>query len=125
MNAPRLPEPYEDHDGCADGRPGGDGPAGATALPAAAGLFLLAAGGLLLNTARPWDKPGHPALLALVWAAALAMLAYGAALTARCVSAVHGAGAPPAEPPKPPQAPSGAPSHDEAGRTGGTPARPA
>ncbi|MFJ9645045.1 hypothetical protein ACWEPM_12240 [Streptomyces sp. NPDC004244] len=128
MNAPRLSEPYEDHGGSADGRPGGPGDDGltdATALPSTAGLFLLAVGGLLLTTTRPWDKPGHPALLALVWAAALAMLAHGAALTARCVRAVHAADAPPPEPPTPPQTPSTAPYEDGAGRSGENPARPA
>ncbi|WP_190182939.1 hypothetical protein [Streptomyces cirratus] len=61
-----------------------------TAVPAAAGLFLLAVGGWLLNTARPWHKPGHPLTLGLGWAASLTMLLYGLLLLARSVRTVHG-----------------------------------
>ncbi|MEU9803457.1 hypothetical protein [Streptomyces sp. NPDC051000] len=62
-----------------------------TALPAAAGLALLAVGGWLLTTARPWAKPGHPVTLGLGWAASAALLVCGLALLARCVRTVHGA----------------------------------
>ncbi|MET9962038.1 hypothetical protein ABZ128_23795 [Streptomyces sp. NPDC006326] len=63
-----------------------------TAVPAAAGLFLLAVGGWLLNTTRPWHKPGHPLVLGLGWAAGLTMLLYGTVLLTRCVRSVHAAG---------------------------------
>ncbi|MFI9060286.1 hypothetical protein ACIGQE_00205 [Streptomyces sp. NPDC053429] len=61
-----------------------------TAVPAAVGLFLLAVGGWLLNTARPWHKPGHPLTLGLGWAASLTMLLYGLLLLVRSVRTVHG-----------------------------------
>ncbi|WP_329380931.1 hypothetical protein OG625_16125 [Streptomyces sp. NBC_01351] len=76
------PEPYEDH---APGDP--------TALPAALGLGLLAVGGWLLTTTRPWQKPGHALTLALTWTASGALLICGLALLARCVRSVHGGGA--------------------------------
>ncbi|MEU7553934.1 hypothetical protein AB0B01_16570 [Streptomyces sp. NPDC044571] len=62
-----------------------------TAVPAATGLFLLAVGGWLLNTTRPWHKPGHPLTLGLGWAAGLTMLLYGLVLLTRCVRSVHAA----------------------------------
>ncbi|MGI5444913.1 hypothetical protein ACQEVM_04070 [Streptomyces sp. CA-243310] len=62
-----------------------------TALPAAAGLALLAVGGWLLTTARPWAKPGHPVTLGLGWTASVALLVCGVVLLTRCVRAVHGA----------------------------------
>ncbi|MFD7836222.1 hypothetical protein [Streptomyces sp. NPDC059761] len=97
-----MTDAYEEHDGTADPTP----------VPAATGLFLLAVGGWLLNTTRPWHKPGHPVILGLGWAVAFALLLWGAVLVARCVRTVHGG-----EP--------GAPEDDEAGRTGANPARPA
>ncbi|MEU6866111.1 hypothetical protein ABZ924_23115 [Streptomyces sp. NPDC046876] len=100
--------PYEDHGSAA---PGGD----PTAAPAAAGLFLLAAGGLLLNTTRPWHKPGHPALLGLTWTVALAMLLWGATLLTRSIRATHGPTAPPQDPA----------ALDEPPRPGDFPTRPA
>ncbi|WP_030162009.1 hypothetical protein [Streptomyces sp. NRRL S-244] len=101
-----MTDAYEELDGTADPTPD------PTPVPAAAGLFLLAVGGWLLNTTRPWHKPGHPVILGLGWAVAFALLLWGAVLVARCVRTVHGA-----EP--------GAPEDDEAGRTGANPARPA
>ncbi|MET9320990.1 hypothetical protein ABZX75_12510 [Streptomyces sp. NPDC003038] len=66
-----------------------------SALPAALGLGLLAAGGWLLTTARPWQKPGHPLTLGLGWAASGALLLCGLVLLARCVRSGHRAeGAP-------------------------------
>lgn len=64
-----------------------------TAVLTAVGLFLLAVGGWLLNTARPWHKPGHPLTLGLGWAASLTMLLYGLLLLVRSVRTVHGHGA--------------------------------
>ncbi|MGO4459824.1 LPXTG cell wall anchor domain-containing protein [Streptomyces sp. M-16] len=72
---------YEDHGT-------GDDP---TAVPAAAGLALLAVGGWLLTTARPWQKPGHPLTLALGWTLSGALLVSGLVLLTRCVRAVHDA----------------------------------
>ncbi|MFK0232082.1 hypothetical protein [Streptomyces vinaceus] len=97
-----MTDAYEQQDGAAD----------PTAAPAATGLFLLAVGGWLLNTTRPWHKPGHPVILGLGWAVAFALLLWGAVLVARCVRTVHGGTSGPAE-------------NDEAGRTGENPARPA
>ncbi|MFK0050330.1 hypothetical protein ACIQU4_40760 [Streptomyces sp. NPDC090741] len=97
-----MTDAYEEHDGAADPTP----------VPAAAGLFLLAVGGWLLNITRPWHKPGHPVILGLGWAVAFALLLWGAVLVARCVRTVHGGMA-------------GAAEDDEAGRTGADPARPA
>ncbi|MFD4865343.1 hypothetical protein [Streptomyces sp. NPDC058412] len=77
------PKPYESHGA---GDPNGD----PTAVPAALGLGLLAVGGWLLTTARPWQKPGHPLTLGLGWAASAALLVCGLVLLARCVRAVHG-----------------------------------
>ncbi|WP_412077131.1 hypothetical protein ACLF6K_19790 [Streptomyces xanthophaeus] len=74
--------PYEDHGA-------GDRAADPTAAPAALGLGLLAAGGWLLTTARPWRGPGHPLTLALGWTASGALLLCGLLLVARCVRAVH------------------------------------
>ncbi|MER7468016.1 hypothetical protein [Streptomyces sp. NPDC097981] len=95
---------YEDH--------GSHGPADPTAVPAATGLFLFSVGGWLLNTARPWQKPGHPAILGLSWTVALALLLWGLVLLVRCVRTVHGS----------PHAPY---ENGEAGRGGENPARPA
>ncbi|WP_327284823.1 MULTISPECIES: hypothetical protein [unclassified Streptomyces] len=100
---------YEEHGS-------GGGTVDPTATPAATGLFLLAVGGWLLNTARPWHKPGHPVILGLGWAVALTLLLWGLVLLARCVRTVHGA----AEP-----APYEGSGDDGADRTGETPARPA
>ncbi|MFJ8012773.1 hypothetical protein [Streptomyces sp. NPDC096339] len=76
------PKPYE-HDGAGD----------PTALPAALGLGMLAVGGWLLTTARPWQKPGHALTLGLGWTASGALLVCGLALLARCVRTVHGSAA--------------------------------
>ncbi|MFG2975330.1 hypothetical protein ACGFYY_20405 [Streptomyces sp. NPDC048331] len=73
------PKPY-------DSRGAGD----PTAVPAALGLALLAVGGWLLTTARPWHKPGHPLTLGLGWTASGALLVCGLVLLARCVRTVHG-----------------------------------
>ncbi|MBT2457319.1 hypothetical protein [Streptomyces sp. ISL-86] len=70
------------------------GPGDPTALPAAAGLALLALGGWLLNTARPWQKPGHPVTLGLSWTASAALMVCGVVLLARCIRAVHGTQSP-------------------------------
>uniref|UniRef100_A0AAU2JUD8 Uncharacterized protein n=1 Tax=Streptomyces sp. NBC_00049 TaxID=2903617 RepID=A0AAU2JUD8_9ACTN len=72
-------EPYEDH-----------GAGDPTAVPAALGLALLAAGGWLLSTARPWQKPGPALALGVGWAAAGALLVCGLTLLARSVRGVHG-----------------------------------
>ncbi|OKK21074.1 hypothetical protein AMK16_11935 [Streptomyces sp. CB00455] len=81
-----------------------------TAAPAALGLGLLAVGGWLLTTARPWHKPGNALTLGLGWSASGALLLCGLVLLARCVRTVHGvtdaqprtaadrAGEPPARP---------------------------
>ncbi|MFD6878021.1 MULTISPECIES: hypothetical protein [unclassified Streptomyces] len=69
-----------------DGRPGTDD-AGARA--AAMGLALLAVGGWLLTTARPWQKPGHPFALGLEWTASTALLVSGLLLLTRGIRAVH------------------------------------
>ncbi len=71
-------KPYENH-----------GPGDPTATRAALGLGLLAVGGWLLTTARPWDRPGHPLALALGWTVSGAMLVCGLVLLARCVRTVH------------------------------------
>ncbi|MEU7602241.1 hypothetical protein [Streptomyces sp. NPDC041003] len=73
------PKPYESH-----------GAGDPTAVPAALGLGLLAVGGWLLTTARPWQKPGHPLTLGLGWAASGVLLVCGLVLLARCVRTVHG-----------------------------------
>ncbi|MFI5635851.1 hypothetical protein ACIA8H_00385 [Streptomyces goshikiensis] len=75
-----ITEPYEDQ-----------GTGDPTAVPAAAGLALLAIGGWLLTTARPWNGPGHPVTLGVGWAASAALLLGGLALLTRCVRTVHGA----------------------------------
>ncbi|MFD5420699.1 hypothetical protein ACFWJT_22075 [Streptomyces sp. NPDC127069] len=62
-----------------------------TALPAALGLCMLAVGGWLLTTARPWHKPGTPLTLGLGWAVSGALLLAGLSLLTRCVRTVHGA----------------------------------
>ncbi|MCX5177642.1 hypothetical protein [Streptomyces virginiae] len=77
------PKPYESH-----------GAGDPTAVPAALGLGLLAVGGWLLTTARPWQKPGHPLTLGLGWTASGALLVCGLLLLARCVRTVHGRPAP-------------------------------
>ncbi|MFD6969375.1 hypothetical protein [Streptomyces sp. NPDC059979] len=73
------PKPYA-HDGAGD----------PTAVPAALGLGLLAVGGWLLTTVRPWQKPGNPLVLGLGWTASGALLLCGLVLLARCVRTVHG-----------------------------------
>lgn len=103
-----ITEPYEDQDGS-----GGD----PTALPAAAGLGLLAMGGWLLTAARPWQKPNHPVTLGLGWTASAALLICGLLLLAKCVRAVHRSGEAPYEPHEIPCAG----PHEEAGRTGDNP----
>lgn len=67
------------------------------AAPAALGLGLLAAGGWLLTTARPWRRPGHPLTLALGWTASGALLLCEPVLVARCVRAVHAGETPQAD----------------------------
>ncbi|MEV7543662.1 hypothetical protein [Streptomyces sp. NPDC089915] len=69
-----------------------------TALPAALGLGLLAFGGWLLTTARPWQKPGTPLTLGLGWTVSGALLLAGLGLLTRCVRTVHGAPEPAREP---------------------------
>ncbi|WP_030758038.1 MULTISPECIES: hypothetical protein [unclassified Streptomyces] len=86
------PKPYESH-----------GAGDPTAIPAALGLALLAVGGWLLTTARPWQKPGHPLTLGLGWTASAALLVCGLVLLARCVRTVHG---------RPDPAPKAAPDAD-------------
>ncbi|MET9886399.1 hypothetical protein ABZZ20_25335 [Streptomyces sp. NPDC006430] len=103
-----ITEAYEDH-----GTAGADGTGDPTAVPAATGLFLLAVGGWLLNTTRPWHKPGHPITLGLGWAVALALLLWGLVLLTRCVRTVHGSRQAPYEG-----------GTDAAGRTGKHPPRP-
>ncbi|MDJ0381462.1 hypothetical protein [Streptomyces sp. G-G2] len=63
----------------------------ATAVAAAVGLGLLALGGWLLTTTRPWNRPDGPAVLALYWGSALSVLLCGLVLLRRGVHAVHGA----------------------------------
>ncbi|MFE5534378.1 hypothetical protein [Streptomyces sp. NPDC056492] len=106
-----MTDAYEEQDGAAD----------PTSVPAAAGLFLLAVGGWLLNTTRPWHKPGHPVILGLGWAVAFALLLWGVLLVARCVRTVHG---PEHRRPYEPAAEETGRT-GEAGRTGENPARPA
>ncbi|MBT2445994.1 hypothetical protein J7F03_02600 [Streptomyces sp. ISL-43] len=90
-----------------------------TPVRAAAGLGLLALGGWLLTTARPWHKPGSPLVLGLDWAASGALLICGLVLLTRCIRTVHGADESPYEP-------AGDTPHDRTGRTGDVPpARPA
>ncbi|MFI5621279.1 hypothetical protein [Streptomyces sp. NPDC051567] len=60
-----------------------------TAAPAALGLFLLAVGGWLLTTTRPWQKPGDPLTLGLGWTASAVLLLCGLVLVARSVRAAH------------------------------------
>lgn len=74
-------EPYEHHG--PDGDP--------TALPAAGGLALLALGGWLLTTTRPWAKPAHPVTLAVDWTASGVFLLWALILLTRCVRTVHAA----------------------------------
>ncbi|TDU76670.1 hypothetical protein [Streptomyces sp. KS 21] len=106
-----MTDAYEEHGSGGEGA----GPAAdPTPVPAAAGLFLLAVGGWLLNTTRPWHKPGHPVILGLGWAVAFALLLWGTVLLARCVRTVHG-----------PRRRTYGDGAGEAGRTGGNPARPA
>ncbi|OEJ33203.1 hypothetical protein [Streptomyces subrutilus] len=97
------PKPYEEH-----------GPGDPTAARAALGLALLAVGGWLLTTARPWLKPGPPPALALGWTASGAMLVCGLLLPARCVRTVHAeadrSGETPPGPPDRGLRPSGPPS---------------
>ncbi|MEU8778011.1 hypothetical protein [Streptomyces sp. NPDC048606] len=63
----------------------------AAALPAAGGLALLACGGWVLTTSRPWQKTGETLALGLEWVASGSLLLSGLVLLARCVRAVHGA----------------------------------
>ncbi|MFB6807329.1 hypothetical protein [Streptomyces sp. NPDC056387] len=108
-----MADAYEEHgSGGPTAGPGVD----PTAAPAATGLFLLAVGGWLLNTARPWHKPGHPVILGLGWAVAVGLLLCGTVLLARCVRAVHGAEE---------SASYAGPGNAETGRTGKKPTRPA
>ncbi|MGW6819741.1 hypothetical protein [Streptomyces sp. NPDC055005] len=88
-----------------------------TALPAAAGLALLAVGGWLLTTTRPWAKPGHPVTLGLGWTASVALLVCGVVLLARCVRTVHGA-------PYEDLYADGHPDRNTAARSGGSPDGP-
>ncbi|MFF3019810.1 hypothetical protein [Streptomyces sp. NPDC057939] len=74
------------------------GAADAGAAPAATGLALLAAGGWLLTTTRPWNRPGHPLALGLEWTASAALLLTGLLLLAHGIRAVHGHPNPPTEP---------------------------
>ncbi|MEU3409221.1 hypothetical protein ABZ766_35465 [Streptomyces sp. NPDC006670] len=69
-----------------------------TALPAALGLGLLAVGGWVLTTARPWQKPGSPLTLGLGWTVSGALLLAGLGLLTRCVRTVHAAPDGPREP---------------------------
>ncbi|MFJ9765150.1 hypothetical protein ACIRUY_15150 [Streptomyces erythrochromogenes] len=75
-------QPYERYEPHEAGDP--------TAVRAALGLGLLAVGGWLLNTTRPWQKPGHALLLATGWTVSGALLVCGLFLLARCVRTVHG-----------------------------------
>ncbi|MEU9108858.1 hypothetical protein AB0D54_31950 [Streptomyces xanthophaeus] len=82
--------PYEDHGtGERSDDRTGERADDRTAARAALGLGLLALGGWLLTTARPWDKPGHPLVLGLGWTASAALLLCGLALVAHSVRAVH------------------------------------
>ncbi|MET9700813.1 hypothetical protein ABZY31_28415 [Streptomyces sp. NPDC006529] len=63
-----------------------------TAVAAAVGLGLLALGGWLLTTTRPWTRPDGPAVLALYWGSALVVLLCGLVLLRRGVHSVHGVG---------------------------------
>ncbi|MFD9306311.1 hypothetical protein ACFWCB_27260 [Streptomyces sp. NPDC060048] len=90
-----------------------------TPVRAAAGLGLLALGGWLLTTARPWHKPNSPIVLGLDWTASGALLVWGLVLLTRCVRTVHGAD-------EAPHGPAAEAPHDGTGRTGELPpARPA
>ncbi|MGW7103540.1 hypothetical protein [Streptomyces sp. NPDC054838] len=100
-----ITEPYERHGS------GGD----PTALPAAGGLALLALGGWLLTTTRPWAKPSHPVTLGLDWTASGVLLLWGLVLLARCVRTVHAT----------PYEDLPALAQDGAGRPGYPPVRPA
>lgn len=71
----------------------------ATAIAAAVGLGLLALGGWLLTTTRPWTRPDGPAVLALYWGSSLAVLLSGFVLLRRGVHAVHGPTTPWTTPP--------------------------
>ncbi|MGW6703678.1 hypothetical protein ACWGDE_02115 [Streptomyces sp. NPDC054956] len=94
-------------------------PADPTAVRAAAGLGLLALGGWLLTTARPWHKPSSPITLGLDWTASGALLICGLVLLTRCIRTVHGA-------PEAPYEPTHGTPQDQTGRTGDVPpARPA
>lgn len=71
--------PYEHH-----------GAGGSPAVRSALGLCLLAVGGWLLTTARPWQKPGHPLTLTLTWTASGTLLLCGLLLLAHSARTVHG-----------------------------------
>ncbi|MEU6311366.1 hypothetical protein [Streptomyces sp. NPDC047014] len=70
--------PYEPH-----------GAGDPTAVRAALGLALLAVGGWLLTTVRPWQKPGNAWVLGAGWTLSAALLLTGLTLLTRCVRAVH------------------------------------
>ncbi|WP_420079943.1 hypothetical protein ACN6AT_16145 [Streptomyces sp. JL4002] len=63
-----------------------------TAVRGALGLALLAVGGWVLTTARPWQKPGSALVLGAGWTVSAVLLLGGLALLARCVRTVHGDG---------------------------------
>lgn len=111
-----ISKTYEEH--------GAGGTCDPTAVPAATGLFLLAVGGWLLNTARPWHKPGHPVTLGLGWAVALALLLWGLVLLTRCVRTVHGVRQAPYEGGHGEDRDGTGGGNGEAGRPGENPARP-
>lgn len=96
-------KPYENH-----------GAGDPTAVRAALGLGLIAVGGWLLTTARPWHKPAPALTLALAWTASSAMLLCGLVLLARCARTVHAEadrdGDTPPGPPESGLRPSGPPS---------------
>lgn len=61
--------------------------------PAAAGLGLLALGGWLLTTTRPWQKPGSPLTLTMAWTASGTLILCALLLLARCIHGTHRAAA--------------------------------
>ncbi|MER5733021.1 hypothetical protein ABT084_32595 [Streptomyces sp. NPDC002138] len=87
---------HSDHDGRHGAQNHDRAPApDATAVAAAVGLGLLALGGWLLTTTRPWTRPDGPAVLALYWGSSLGVLLCGLLLVRRGVHAVHGSDAVP------------------------------
>lgn len=118
-----ITKPSGEANGAEPGAPSATDP---TAVPAAAGLGLLALGGWLLTTARPWHKPNHPVTLGLDWTASAALLICGLVLLTRCIRAVHrsdeaayetGGAAPtaPVPQPRPPHTATPAPQPPETG----------